>query len=204
MGKSVIIFALGPTHILCPFDDEVWAVNMAYARIHKMGGRLDKLFTSHKPGLYPTLAGTRFVVDHSVYIPRKMHWELIDQLIGFGLDVLSLHKIKGVRIRRYPLKRIIKKFGCDYFTCTMCYMIAYAIDKGYTKIRLYGVDMMTKDEFKYERGGVEYWIGYARGKGIEVEIPPDSLLCKNVTLENAAEMEKGFWARRKEAVKLTK
>ena len=141
-----------------------------------MKGRLDKLFTSHSPGLYPVLVGT-IRQWHRTNI--NMDWNLIDQLVDYGLEVITLHKISGLRSKIYPLKRIIKKFGTDYFTDTMCYMIAYAIDKGYRKIRLYGVDMMDRDEFKYEKYGIEYWIGFARGRGIEVTISEGSLLLQN-------------------------
>ncbi|NMD04081.1 MAG: hypothetical protein GYA71_12470, partial [Bacteroidales bacterium] len=57
-----------------------------------------------------------------------------------------------------------------YFTNSISYMIAYAIYKGYEKIELYGVDMSARDEYINQRGSVMYWIGFARAKGIEVNL----------------------------------
>ena len=178
MDRDVIIFGMGNSAALCPFDTETWVVNMGYTKAYKMGGRMDKLFTAHSPEAYPFLMGTMEQLTRGW---NTMDWDLIDQFVNFGLEVISIHKINGVRSKIYPLKRIIKKFGTDYFTDSLCYMIAYAIDKNYTKIRLYGVDMLDRDEFKYEKEGIEYWIGYARGRGIEVTISDGSNLCKTVS-----------------------
>jgi len=70
----------------------------------------------------------------------------------------------------YPLKEIIEKYKSSFFTNTISYMIAYAILKKYTSIKIYGVDMDAGGEYSFERPSVTYWIGYARGLSIEVEI----------------------------------
>ena len=91
------------------------------------------------------------------------------------------------------MDKIVAKFGCDYFSNTLCYMIAYALHQAtYTrkgkvilkypfKLRLYGCDMRDTGEYALEKGGVEYWIGYARGLGVIVENTSFSVLCKTVT-----------------------
>ncbi len=177
MGKNVIIFGMGHSRVLCPFDCETWGVNTSHVVIYGMRGRLDKLFIGHNPNPYPTLftckTGLRLASDN-------WGWNDIDGLAKY-VDVITLHRIKGVQSRIYPLNRIIKKFGSDYFTDTMCYMLAYAIDKNYTEINLYGVDMADRIEYIWEKGGLEYWIGYARGKGIKVNISKGSLLCRTAT-----------------------
>ena len=60
-------------------------------------------------------------------------------------------------------------------------MIVYAIEMGYRKIRFYGVDMALIDEYQTEKGGIEYWLGYARGIGKEVWIAEGSTLLRTVT-----------------------
>ncbi len=71
-------------------------------------------------------------------------------------------------LRTYPLKEIVKKFGSDYFSGTVDFAIALAIYRGATEIELYGVTLEDKSEYAYQKPGVEYWCGYARGKGIKV------------------------------------
>lgn len=70
----------------------------------------------------------------------------------------------------FPLKRCVEEFGEPYFTNTICYMIAYAIMAGAKEIQLFGVNQAGSHEYNEERGGVEYWIGQALGRGIQVII----------------------------------
>jgi len=57
-----------------------------------------------------------------------------------------------------------------YFTSTPAFMIAYAIYKGATAIDIYGIPLYYEEEFTFERPCIEFWIGYAMGKGIEVTV----------------------------------
>lgn len=78
----------------------------------------------------------------------------------------------------YPRDVIVEKYG-RYFTNTVSWMIALAIELGYKKIGIYGVDMAQDGEYQSQRPSCEYFIGLARGLGIEVEIPKTSDLLKN-------------------------
>lgn len=71
----------------------------------------------------------------------------------------------------YPLDEIIKEFKSDYFTTVMPYMLAYAIHLGYKKIDCYGLSITGAwEKYKNGKACIEYWIGRAQGKGIEVNI----------------------------------
>lgn len=175
--KSVIIFGMGPTRNQCLFDTETWGLNTTHIVIYNMQGRLDKLFFVHAAYDYPTYLDREGLRVNPIF----WNWSLIDGLAKMGVDVISLHKIKGVQARLYPLKRIMKKFDTDFFTDTVCYMLAYAIDKGYEEIKMYGIDMADKQEYRFEKGGIEYWIGFARARGIKVWIAPGSNVCRTIT-----------------------
>ena len=82
----------------------------------------------------------------------------------------------------YPLKGIVEKFGRNYFSDTIAYQIAYALYKGYDKIKIYGADMHTYGEYATEKGGIEYWLGRAESMGVEIVIPKDSSLLKTCNL----------------------
>ena len=77
----------------------------------------------------------------------------------------------------YPLQDMIDKFG-DYFTNSVSYMLALAIDKGAEEIHLYGVDMSVGGEYETQRASCEYFIGLARGLGIKVIVSENSDLLK--------------------------
>lgn len=70
---------------------------------------------------------------------------------------------------RFPIEEISKAFGTDYFTNGIDYEIAYAIYLGFEKIHLYGINMVQSSEYAYEKPGLEYWSGFARGRGVEVK-----------------------------------
>lgn len=155
--KSVIILGCGQSRVLCPWDDEVWAVNNAY----KQWGRyVNKIFLVHKQVLQS---------DGS----PMFNWEDMNKS---GAEIISLWEIPGLNAKPYPYERIFEY--SNYMTNTICYMMAYAIDQGYEKIRLYGVDMKEGGEYYLEKAGLEFWLGVCKGKGIEFYIAPGSTLLK--------------------------
>jgi len=78
----------------------------------------------------------------------------------------------------YPLEEAQAQFG-NYFTSSVAYMLALAIMRKPEWIGLYGVDMATGSEYFDQRPCCEYLIGYARGAGIEVDVPKSSSLMKS-------------------------
>jgi hypothetical protein len=58
----------------------------------------------------------------------------------------------------------------EFFTFTGCYMVALAILMNYSRILVYGVDLNHTEEYRYQRECFAFWIGYAAGKGISLEI----------------------------------
>jgi hypothetical protein len=148
--------------IKCPYDTEVWGVNQVY-RIAK---RLDKLFITD--GRYRPDTG-------------EVAWKW-DELNALNIPVISLHRFPEIKkLSVYPYRRIVEHFdgmGREFFTNSICYMIAYALYKGYEKIRMYGIDMATSMEYILERGGIEYWVGRAEGMGVGVENTKGSMVCR--------------------------
>jgi hypothetical protein len=59
-------------------------------------------------------------------------------------------------------------------------MIAMAVMEGYEEIGVYGVDMAQNTEYDHQRPSCEYFLGFARGRGIKVTLPKtsDLLQCR--------------------------
>lgn len=75
----------------------------------------------------------------------------------------------------------VKKLrGQEPFAGTIDWMVATAIHLGAEKISLYGVDYTSAHERLYQTFGLAYWIGKARGLGIEVELPPNCPVLWNI------------------------
>jgi hypothetical protein len=166
--KEVIIEAMGSTRAMCPFDCETWAVNMGYSQIMELDGHCSRIFLTHTQ-------------VRDVHGREAFNWGHFNKLVEAGIIVYNTHRVKGLNSKMYPFKRISKKFNTEYFSNTISYMMALAIDEGYKKIRLYGCDMMTQAEYAWEKGGIEYWIGRAEGVGVTVEVNEGSSLLKTIT-----------------------
>lgn len=79
------------------------------------------------------------------------------------------------------------KLKADYFTSSIAYLIAYAIWAGFPHIGIYGVDLVVGEEYTYQKPCAEWWLGIARGRGVTVEIPAASALCKSAFRYGAEE-----------------
>ena len=163
MNDYVIILGTGPSRVNCPWDGEVWAVNNAYEQW--TGKKIDKIFVVHKQAYW----------DKGAPI---FNWEEMNKT---GAEIISLWENKGLNAIPYPYYEIKDFFQIDYFSNTFCYMIAYALYKDYKTIRLSGCDMSEYGEVSLEKGGVEFWIGIARGRGAKIVIDEGSMLLKTLT-----------------------
>lgn len=80
--------------------------------------------------------------------------------------------------KAFPLQKVINALGITYFNNTVAYAVAYAIYIGVKKIGVYGADYSYEDSHKSERGRgcVEFLLGIAATKGIEIMVASDSSL----------------------------
>lgn len=115
-------------------------------------------------------------------------FQIHDDFRKYAFHIKELQKCKKPIIMRdkfndipmsekLPLDDLVKKYG-EMFSSTMDYMMATAIEEGFEKISLYGMDMVIGSEYSYQRPTFLYFIGLARGQGIQVWIHPDSGLNK--------------------------
>lgn len=190
LKRELILLGTGPSHKQCPYDHECWSMNDGFQSLEPK--RLDKLFffeqeywklafpwgkdstlkTNELRGLGVQI--TPHVANNAGIKARVITPEVLNKL---DIPIVSFWSAPGVKkFEPYPLWDIVSEFKSDYFTNSFSYMLAYAIWLGcYKKIWLYGVDMSAQHElYRNERGGVEYWIGMAKGRGIDVEISKGS------------------------------
>lgn len=67
----------------------------------------------------------------------------------------------------------------DFFSTTMSYMLALALEEEFTHIDLLGIDMTLSSEYRDQRPSVAYFIGLADGRGITVTMPDSCPIVKN-------------------------
>ena len=68
--------------------------------------------------------------------------------------------------------------GAPYFNSTAAYAVAYAIHIGVKRISLFGLDYTLANAHKAEQGRacVEFWLGIAAARGIEITVPDQTSL----------------------------
>lgn len=81
----------------------------------------------------------------------------------------------------YPLAEVLDFVGDNYFMNTAAYMIVFALMCGVKRIRCFGMDYNYSQASKmtaYEAGrcSIEFWLGYARAKGVDVASAGSSTL----------------------------
>lgn len=151
------------------------------ARLEQPVAHLDKIFLVHKQTI-------DFDGD------PVFDWEEMNRLVDAGVEIWNIHDIPQLKAKHLDLNRLMEKFGTDYFSNSIAYMVAFAIDQsvksngtggwklkegGYTHLYMYGCDMHSDDEYKLERGGVEYWMGIGIGAGMKFWVHPESKLARN-------------------------
>jgi hypothetical protein len=73
----------------------------------------------------------------------------------------------------FPLEDLINHLGYAYLNNTAAYAVAYAVHIGVKKISLFGCDFTYPDAHDAEkgRGCVEFWLGQAVARGIQLQLP---------------------------------
>lgn len=156
--------------------DEIWTVNWAYH--YNFIPRIDRLFEMHPVWVYPK--STKIEYDK-----MRSHWRWLHQARSY--PVYMLQHVPGVpNCISFPLKEVVEHlFGTklqkggdslSLFKSSVDYMLALAIHEGFERIELYGIEMGSDTEYRYQREGCMFWVGQAIARGIEVYVPENAVL----------------------------
>jgi hypothetical protein len=162
---KVCIVGFADSKVATPFDDdsyEFWGVNEMWK--DPAIKRCDVLFELHD---YKWILEGKRLKEHIVWLRNNVNVPVFMQE-HFPDIPMSVP---------YPKRAILDRFG-SYFTNTISWEIALAIQLGFKEIRVYGVNMANDVEYSSQRPSCEYFIGLARGMGITVYLPPESDLLK--------------------------
>ena len=157
--KIAIVCGSPSSEMLAPFGDESYEIWVLGNRFNKfVNKRVTRIFEIHDD-----------LSEHGDPL-FYANW-LIDQdiplVVGEGFPLADY---KHVSV--FPFEEVNELYGQEYLTSSSAYMMAMAILEGATHIGVYGVDMAVDDhEYFWQRPCMEAWIGFAKGKGINVYIP---------------------------------
>lgn len=88
----------------------------------------------------------------------------------------------------FPLEDVINNLGYGYFNSTAAYAVAYAIHLGASRISCFGIDFTWPDAHRAEqgRGCVEFWLGVAAARGIELGFSEKTTLMDTIEPDDKA------------------
>jgi len=194
MGRkriAVVGFASATRHYV-PTDDPAWII-CGLNQLYRHLSRIDVHFDIHSYWEQDNVAGT----DHPKWIRE----------CGVPVFMADLYAESPTSVR-FPIERLIAKNSLDYFTSTVAFELAWAIDyidrdvekhiaaleaenhavtlagvkalyDQYT-IGIYGIDLIVGTEYDWQKACVEFWIGQGSARGINFHIPIESALLKQM------------------------
>lgn len=180
---KIAICGLSPAQLAdAPWSDktwEIWSLNGGYMENNKnVLPRVDKWFDLHnEKNVDYLIAGNYDCPNHKDYSLYK-EWLIENQkklIISEQYSFLEKTEI-------FPIKEIIKFFNTDFLRNSISMMIAYAIMK-YPDLEEIGVWGQTENQdpaYYDEEGCVQYWLGYAKSKGIKVKTSINSSMLKPI------------------------
>ena len=168
--KKVAIVGYAPHRKLAPYDDEsfeIWGINDLFM-LEDMKRR-DRWFQLH----HPTTVDNYQPVDKRLGVDA-----MLAEYAKWDCPVYMHQRHPDVpNSEVFPFMELVEEFGY-YFNNTISWLIAFAMHEGFEEIHIYGVDMASHSEYSHQKPSCEYFIGLARGRGIEVYIPDGSSLLK--------------------------
>ena len=169
---SIILLGMGPTWYQCPKkcpeNSEIWTLNTMF-RNHE---EISKLFMMHDIRIEIIMQDAKF----------------IDNVNATGLPVYTPIPYPSLKNNIvYALKEVVEEFGVGFYLDSVAYMLAYAIMQKPKNLVLFGIDMRPdsgKEWHLNEKGCIEFWLGMAMGREIEVHLPIESQLLKRNMVGN--------------------
>lgn len=152
-----------------PFGEEgteIWSCNEA----HYQPWAEEEYFTAWFQ-LHPKWSFTRK--------NKYNHWEWLQKEHPFPIYMQMVYDDVPSSVK-YPLREVQKELInivrgelpiTKIFSSTFNYQMALALYKGFERIEIYGIELIQKGEYTYQRETMSFWLGRADGMGVEVWIP---------------------------------
>jgi hypothetical protein len=167
LPKLAIVGSHSATRELAPYEDsnyEIWLFNEA-AMKPEVYRRWDGLLQIHRPEVYTSL-------DNWV---NKDHWAWLQQDHGsgkFGRKRIFMQRAdeRVPNSVAYPLEGVLGLVPYHYLRSSPALALALGIYLGYKEIALYGSDLVSGTEYAYQATNLAFWIGFAHGLGIKLDL----------------------------------
>lgn len=173
MKKLCIVGGHPKTRKNAPWGDtsfDIWVLNEAAGKEGTSVKRWDACFQMHEPAIYQNKENTTDKNHWNwlrLFHSKKIYMQKKDSLVPDSVEY-PLQEAKDLLANVIQGEKNMARL--EYFTSSVAFAIALGIVKKYTEIHLYGFEMSSNEEYKAQREGFTFWIGFAAGRGIKIEI----------------------------------
>lgn len=157
--RKIALLGTAPSSLgLAPYDDldwEIWGCSPGAVKAQ----RIDTFFELHRfvPG------GVSFPDGYIEFLAKFE-----------GRVWMTVKRDEIPNSEELPWQELVKIYGPYFFTSSLAWMMALAIEMRPSEIALYGVDMGSNSEYHDQKLGCQYFATLAKARGIDVYVPPES------------------------------
>jgi hypothetical protein len=146
-------------------DCDIWVFNEAMST--EWTKRADAVFQLHIPTIWRN--------PNNRNDPNHYAWLKSGQTPAILMQDVYEDVPNSVRFPREDILDVIQNGTANgqpikEVSCSPAWALAYAIQQGYKKIEVYGVELSSNTEYHYQQGNFKFWLGVAIGKDIDVQI----------------------------------
>ncbi len=186
-GRKIAIFGTTPSRMEGPINGEEgwerWTIGPGGKDAHDW----ERLFEVH--GTWPEDFKDYLNDLSQVKSPRQVMtlWPMIPKMEEWaqdhGKDAAWLKKtIKGNWKSNVVIDReaLFDRYGRTWFSSSISYCIALAIEEGATDIGCWGIDLESGEEYISQHMGCKHFLDLARAVGINIHLPAGSGLTRDL------------------------
>lgn len=173
MPKYALIGSAPSSVTRAPYDDPSWTIVGCSPGAYPHCRRADVYFEIHSRTLDPSVFSAEYI-----------------KFLSNVETVYLLHPWQELPNGKvFPFDDYLRKYGPYWFSSSLSWMFAYAIEQGATEIGLWGVDMASQEEYIAQRHACQWWIQKAQSLGINVVLPIESDLNRPFPLYGLCEAD---------------
>lgn len=154
--RKIGILGTCPSRGMAPLDDlswEIWTIGPG----GKNSNRWDRLFEIHGNGYWPE--GFREYLGELAEVKPPRIIYTVDHMPDWEANVVI------------PKQQLFEKYGRTWFTSSIVYAIALALEEGVTDLGLWGIDLESQEEYQKQFAGARHFIDLARLGGVNLYLP---------------------------------
>jgi hypothetical protein len=179
MQNIAILGSAPSSRGLAPFDDPSWDIwSCSPTNAEGALPRVDTVFELHS----------------QEWLLRQPEYKSYNDWLAQQPTVYMLARHpRWPRAAAYPAAEMFKRYKVSFFSSTIAYMLALAIDLKPKMIGLWGIDMSANDEYGRQRIGCHYFIEKAEQAGIKVIAPLESDILHDIPPYGYREVDPMWW-----------